>query len=52
METEKKNKKRILLIIGVVIAVLIVVVFLYFGVSWVVDQMHAGRIPGHVRPPH
>ncbi|MFZ5643223.1 MAG: hypothetical protein ACOY46_06510 [Bacillota bacterium] len=43
-----KKKKMILVIIGVVI----VIVGLYFGASWLIDQMQAGQIPGHVRPPH
>lgn len=43
-----KNKKLIL----VIIAIVIVLVGLYFGVSWLIDQIHAGQIPGHVRPQH
>ncbi len=41
-----KNKKMILVIIGVVI----VLVGLYFGASWLIDQV--GQIPGHVRRQH
>lgn len=43
-----RNKKMILVIIGVVIAL----GGLYFGVSWLIYQMQAGLIPGHVPPPH
>lgn len=43
-----KNKKATI----VIIIVVIVLVCLYFGASWLIDQMQSGQMPGHFRPPH